>query len=68
MKTPIANDKLDSILAKVEKKGAAAPKLIEDLKELRVIALEEGDPLVVKILRLTYEFIEDKKCFNFQAQ
>ena len=34
MKTPIANDKLDSILAKVEKKGAAAPKLIEDLKDL----------------------------------
>ena len=68
MKTPIANEKLDGILAKVEKKGAAAPKLIEDLKELRVIALEEGDPLVVKILRLTYEFIEDKKCFNVQAQ
>ena len=68
MKTPIANEKLDSILAKVEKKGAAAPKLIEDLKELRVIALEEGDPLVVKILRLTYEFIEDKKSFNVQAQ
>ena len=68
MKTPIANDKLDSILAKVEKNGAAAPKLIEDLKEPRVIALEEGDPLVVKILRLTYEFIEDKKCFNVQAQ
>tara|TARA_B110000285_G_scaffold153698_1_gene171521 strand:+ start:74 stop:433 length:360 start_codon:yes stop_codon:yes gene_type:complete len=68
MKTPIANEKLDSILAKVEKKGAAAPKLIEDLKELRTIALEEGDPLVVKILRLTYEFIEDKKCFDVQAQ
>ena len=64
MKTSIAKEKLDTILAKVEKKGAAAPKLIEDLKELRVIALEEGDPLVVKILRLTYEFIEDKKCFN----
>ena len=31
MKTPIANEKLDGILAKVEKKGAAAPKLIEDL-------------------------------------
>ena len=31
-------------------------------------ALEEGDPLVVKILRLTCEFIEDKKCFNVQAQ
>lgn len=68
MKTTIANEKLDNILAKVEKKGVKAPKLIEDLKELRGVALEEGDPLVVKILRLTYEFIEDKKCFNVQAQ
>ena len=38
---------------------------LEDLKDLRVIALEEADPLVVKILRLTYEFLEDKKCFGF---
>ena len=68
MKTAVANEKLDSIIAKVEKKGATAPKLIEDLKELRGIALEEADPLVVKILRLTYEFLEDQKCFNVQAQ
>ena len=68
MKTSDANDKLDNILVKVEKKGVEAPKFIEDLKELREIALEEGDPLVVKTLRLKYEFIEYKKCFNAQAQ
>ena len=52
MKTQEANDKLDAILAKVEKKGVEAPKLIETLKDLRNIALQEQDPLVVKTLRL----------------
>tara|TARA_B110000037_G_scaffold210681_1_gene261298 strand:+ start:310 stop:738 length:429 start_codon:yes stop_codon:yes gene_type:complete len=68
MKTQAANDKLDAILAKVEKKGVDAPKLIETLKELRVVALQEQDPLVVKTLRLTYEFLDEKKSFNVQAQ
>ena len=61
MKTQDANDKLDALLAKVEKKGVEAPKLIETLKELRNIALQEQDPLVVKTLRLMYEFIEENK-------
>lgn len=68
MKTQDANDKLDAILSKVEKKGVEAPKLIETLKELRNIALQEQDPLVVKTLRLMYEFIEENKNFNVQAQ
>lgn len=68
MKTQAANDKLDAILAKVEKKGVDAPKLIETLKELRVVALQEQDPLVVKTLRLTYEFLDENKSFNVQAQ
>jgi hypothetical protein len=59
---------LDAILAKVEKKGVEAPKLIETLKELRNIALQEQDPLVVKTLRLMYEFIEENKNFSVQAQ
>ena len=67
MKTQDANDKLDALLAKVEKKGVEAPKLIETLKELRNIALLEQDPLVVKTLRLMYEFIEENKNFNVQA-
>ena len=68
MKTQAANDKLDAILAKVEKKGVDTPKLIETLKDLRNVALQEQDPLVVKTLRLTYEFLAEKKCFNVQAQ
>ena len=46
----------------------ATSNLIETLKELRNIALQEQDPLVVKTLRLMYEFIEENKNFNVQAQ
>jgi hypothetical protein len=68
MKTLRANQKLETIIANIEKKGLEAPKLIEDLKELREMALLEQDPLVVKVLRLTYEFIQENECFDVEAQ
>lgn len=68
MKILAANTKLDSIIEKVEKKGLKAKDLIADLKELREFALKEKDPLVTKVLRLTYEFLEQKETFDVQAQ
>lgn len=68
MKIAAANTKLDAIIEKVEKKGVKADKLIEDLKELRELALKEQDPLVTKVLRLTYEFIGENNSFDVQAQ
>ncbi|MFK7783756.1 MAG: hypothetical protein AB8B56_01500 [Crocinitomicaceae bacterium] len=68
MKLIEANKKLDSIIANVEKKGLEAPKLVEDLKELRAFALREQDPLVTKVLRLSYEFITENGNFDVQAQ
>ena len=68
MKIAAANTKLDEIIAKVEKKGAKTPKLIEDLKVLREYALKEQDPLVTKVLRLTYEYLADNESFDVQAQ
>lgn len=68
MKLEAANKKLESIIKKVEKDGVKASKLIEDLKELRVLALEEQDPLVTKVLRLSYEYITEKSSFGVQAQ
>ncbi len=68
MRTATANIKLDEIIAKVEKKGIEASGLVADLKSLRELALQEQDPLVVKVLRLTYEFLEENKCFDVQAQ
>ena len=68
MKIAAANIKLDEIIGKVEKKGLKAAKLIDDLKELREYALKEQDPLVTKVLRLTYEYIGEKDGFDVQAQ
>ncbi|MFN5911879.1 MAG: hypothetical protein ACK45H_11125 [Bacteroidota bacterium] len=68
MKLAAANKKLDSIIEKVEKKGLKAEKLIDDLKELREYALKEQDPLVTKVLRLTYEYLGDRDSFDVQAQ
>ncbi|MEN9999687.1 MAG: hypothetical protein RI922_2677 [Bacteroidota bacterium] len=68
MKIAAANKKLDAIIEKVEKKGIEADKLIDDLKELRELALKEQDPLVTKVLRLTYEFLGENNAFDVQAQ
>jgi hypothetical protein len=68
MKTAIANEKLDAIIKNVESNGVEAPNLTDDLKALRELALKEQDPLVVKVLRLTYEFLEENQCFDVEAQ
>ena len=68
MRTKLANDKLDAIIKMVEKEGVNAPKLIDELKSLRVKALEEKDPLVVKILRLTYEYLGENESFGVEGQ
>tara|TARA_B110000305_G_scaffold138588_1_gene154589 strand:- start:115 stop:474 length:360 start_codon:yes stop_codon:yes gene_type:complete len=68
MKIIAANQKLESIIKKVEKDGVKAKNLVEDLKELRAYALQEQDPLVTKVLRLSYEFLTENKAFNVQAQ
>lgn len=38
--------------------------LVKGLKELRPYALEEQDPTLTKVIRLTYEHIEENKTFN----
>lgn len=68
MKLGVANQKLDTIITKVEKDGLKAKNLIDDLKELREHALKEQDPLVTKVLRLTYEYLNEKDTFDVKAQ
>jgi len=68
MRLAAANIKLEAIIATVEKDGLLAKNLIEDLKELRELALKEQDPLVTKVLRLSYEYLGEKKSFGVQAQ
>jgi hypothetical protein len=68
MKIAAANKKLDTIIENVEKNGVLASGLIEDLKELREFALKEQDPLVTKVIRLTYEYLTENQAFGIQAQ
>lgn len=68
MKLAAANKKLEAIISNVEKDGLSANNLIEDLKELRQYALKEQDPLVTKVLRLSYEYLGENNSFDVQAQ
>lgn len=68
MKTAIANKNLTVIIEKVENQGILAEGLIDDLQALREIALKEGDPLVTKVLRLTYEYLSEREAFDIEAQ
>ncbi|PWL32463.1 MAG: hypothetical protein DCO96_02660 [Fluviicola sp. XM-24bin1] len=68
MKLEAANKKLEAIIASVEKEGLSADNLIDNLKELREYALKEQDPLVTKVLRLSYEYLGENNAFDIQAQ
>tara|TARA_B100001758_G_C17753946_1_gene276704 strand:- start:140 stop:499 length:360 start_codon:yes stop_codon:yes gene_type:complete len=68
MKTHVANDKLTNLIEFVEKKGVDVKSIIKSLKELREAALAEQDPLVTKVLRLSYEYLEENKSFDVEAQ
>lgn len=54
---------IDKILKDLDKTGINTDVLIDDIKELRTYALEAQIPLVVKVLRLTYEHIEGNNSF-----
>ncbi|WP_298499587.1 hypothetical protein [uncultured Algibacter sp.] len=54
---------IDKILKNLDKSGINTDTLIDDIKELRTYALEAQIPLVVKVLRLTYEHIEATESF-----
>ncbi len=63
MKNTKAIKLIDKILKDLDSKGINSDTLISDLKELRSYALEEQIPLVVKVLRFTYEHIEENDSF-----
>lgn len=54
---------IDKILVSIDKKGVNGEGLVDNIKELRAYALEEQIPLVVKVLRLTYEHLEAHNTF-----
>jgi len=44
--------------------GIVTNTIIEDLKELRPFAVEENNPLLAKVIRLTFEHIETYQTFD----
>lgn len=68
MKTLAAKEKLGSIIQLVEQTGVTSDNLVEELKSLRELAKIEKDPLVVKILRFTYEYLQENEAFDVEGQ
>jgi hypothetical protein len=54
---------IDSILKNLDTTGINKDTLIEDIKKLRNYTIEEEIPLAVKVLRYTYEHIEENNAF-----
>ncbi|MFD1095860.1 hypothetical protein [Salegentibacter chungangensis] len=62
------NIKAQKLLNKIQRdlmrNGIITNTLTEDLKDLRVLVVEEGNPLLAKVIRLTFEHIESYNDFN----
>lgn len=62
------NIKAQKLLNKIQRdlmrNGVIINTLVDDLKELRKLVVEENIPLLAKALRLTYEHIEENQAFN----
>lgn len=64
MKIEEANKLINKMQKDLEKSGIVKEKLVKDLKALRPYALEEEDPTLTKVIRLTYEHLEEHGDFN----
>jgi hypothetical protein len=54
---------IDKILKNLDETGINTDTLIDDIKELRGYAIEQKVPLLVKVLRYTYEHLEEHQSF-----
>lgn len=59
-----ANKLIVKLQKDLAKAGIVKETLVKGLKELRPYALEEEDPTLTKVIRLTYEHIETNNSFN----
>ncbi len=55
---------MDKILSDLDHAGIIINTVVEDLKNLREFAKKEQNPLAIKVLRLTYEYIEQNETFD----
>ena len=64
MESKKAQKLIDKILSELDHAGIIINTVIDDLKELRTYALAQQTPLLVKVLRLTYEHLEANQTFE----
>lgn len=64
MKNSQAQKLLDKIQRDLMRNGIIVNTIVDDLKTLRPFAVEEEDPLLAKVIRLTYEHIENYQTFD----
>lgn len=64
MENPKAQKLLDKIQRDLMRNGIITNTLIDDLKQLRPFAVEENEPLLAKVIRLTYEHVEAYGTFD----
>jgi hypothetical protein len=57
LKNPKAQKLIDKIQRDLMRNGLIVNTLVEDLKQLRPFAIEEENPLLAKVIRLTFEHI-----------
>jgi len=63
LNNPKAQKLLDKIQRDLMRNGIVVNTIVSDLKELRPYAVEEENPLLAKVIRLTYEHIENYQTF-----
>jgi len=64
LKNPKGQKLLNKIQRNLMRNGIIINTIVEDLKELRPYAVEDENPLLAKVIRLTYEHIENYQTFN----
>lgn len=64
LENPKALKLLNKMQRDLMRNGLILNTLVEDLKELRPYAVEENNPLLAKVIRLTYEHIETFQTFD----
>ncbi len=64
MKNPKAQKLLNKIHKDLSQEGLDIERIVRDLKDLRPFALEEENPLLTKVIRLTYEHLTNYQTFD----
>lgn len=63
MENKKAQKLINTIIEEISTSGIQAEKQVENLKNLRILAVEENLPVVAKALRLVYEHLEEYETF-----